>query len=686
MSDQLQNNGASLDLSSVEAIIVESNVKGGRRANKSDSPAQGVGRVGVAKRARAGKRAPAGLALSQRVASPAPAAVHSTVSMFSHDDLVRSKLNVRRRETDVGELVALIRAYGLLQNLIGYRQMVNGAATGKAEIVAGGRRLEALSILLDDGTLPRDYGIPVLIVTEAEAIEISMAENRGRTDMHPADVYTAMLALTARGRSIEDIAIGFNLDVLTVKRCLKLAKLSPRLLELYRQDEANFEQMMALALSDDHAAQEQAWDALPPHRRSAHDLRRLLTDQQINVRQDRLARFVGIEAFEQAGGVVTRDLFSDSGAGYIADGALLERLAMAKLELHRESLSKESGVYWVEILPRADYAQLAEYGRVRTALSELCEQGQCRLAALESEISELEEQMEALGDDDPAAADSLSAQLAQLEGEHCTLLQSREQKPMSDDAALAGAVITLDEAGEVIVKHNLIRPVDKVRMVKLAAEDGKAPTRSKTAHSDRLTHVLTSHRTAALQAELLERPDVSLVVLTHTLLTKLLLPQRGASLMAKLALTTPILADEVKSSPAAVQFSARSQALVAMLPESSTGVEWLDWLSGQPQATLLALLALCVAASLDATQTREGPCPAFLRMAQAVDLDMRKWWTPTATNYFLHLPKERIVSVVKDAISREAAAPLDKLTKAAVADKAERALVGSRWLPAPLRN
>jgi ParB family chromosome partitioning protein len=626
------------------------------------------------------------------VASPSPTAVshadliteHATIQTASHDRMVRSKLNVRKKASDVTELVALIRAQGLLQNLVGFKQLASGAQTGIVEIVAGGRRLEAIGMLIADGCLPTDYRIPYLLVTEHEAIEISMAENRGRENMHPADVYEAMLELTARGRSIEDIALGFNLDTLTVKRCLKLANISPRLLALYRNDEANFEHMMALAISDSHAAQEQAWDSLPPRLRYAHDLRRLLTAQQINVRSDRLARYVGVAAFEKAGGVVTRDLFSESDAGYISDAALLERLAMAKLEKHRLKLVKE-GVAWVEVMPRADYATLSEFGRVRSAFNELSSAQQAQLAELGQQIETLQEQIDDGGDDDDCT--SLYAQVDDLEQQRRSLHQSRSSVVNAEDSALAGAVITLDDAGAVVVKRDLIRPADKAKMAKQAVSDesgGKARS-ARAVHSDRLTHVLTSHRTLGLQAEMMDRPDIALVILTHTLLSKIVQPYGNGGLLAKLSLSAPSLSEETKQAPAALAFATRQQEVVERLSAAEDGEGLLTWLHRQPQPVVMELMAYCVACSLDATQSREGACPAYPALARMLNLDMGKWWKATAADYFNHVSKGRIVAVVTQASSAAAAVPLEKLTKAAAAKAAERALSEITWLPEALR-
>ena len=606
---------------------------------------------------------------------------HATVRTFTLGQLVRSSLNVRKRGTDVGELVALIQHHGLLQNLVGYPQVVDETETGLVEIVAGGRRLQSLAILIENGNLHEDYGIAVLLVTKAEAIGISMAENRGRTDMHPADVYTAMQALTTQGRSMEDIALGFNLDVLTVKRCLKLANISPRLLELYRNDEASFDQMMALAITDDHAAQEQAWDGLGAHRRSAYELRRLLMDQQIDVKRDRLVRFVGVDAFEAAGGAVTRDLFSDTGAGFIADAGLLERLANTKLEEQRRKLMEE-GYLWVDLLPRANYATLAEYANVRMVPGELCEAQQKKAAKLRLEADQLLTR-DAAGEDD---WDQIAAgnQIEQLETERLAIERSREQVPMPEDLALAGAYITLDDVGNMVVKRNVIRPSDRARMARLHGDEGQgAKRRTKSVHSERLTHLLSSHRTAALQTVLLDRPDTALVVLTHTLLCKMLRPHRRAGLAVKMGIAVTVLPDELKTSPASLAFAARRESLLSTLPSGDE--DWFAWLQLQPKSTVLELMAVCVASSLDTTQVREGSCPEFIELAHAVDLDMAKWWSPTAAAYFNHVSKERVLAVVTEAVSAEAALPLEKMKKGAAAEAAERALSNVRWLPEPLR-
>ena len=76
--------------------------------------------------------------------------------------------------------------------------------------------------------------------------------------MHPADQFEAFAALVAEGRPIEDIAADFSVTPLVVQRRLKLANVSPRLMADYRADAVSLDQLMALAITDDHTAQEAA--------------------------------------------------------------------------------------------------------------------------------------------------------------------------------------------------------------------------------------------------------------------------------------------------------------------------------------------------------------------------------------------------------------------------------------------
>ena len=261
--------------------------------------------------------------------------------------LVPSRHNVRRHTAgQVEELAALIDAQGLLHNLMVTEHKV-GRGKLRFAVAAGERRRRALLLLQQRGRLPNSHEVLCELVPPERALEVSVAENSGREALHPADEFEAFKALIDEGKGIEDVATRFGVSVLTVQRRLKLSAVSPRLLALYRQDGINLDQLMALTLSDEHEAQERAWFDAQPWDRTPVALRRVLTAGEIEAAGSALVRFVGIEAYEAAGGVVRRDLFDDAQSRFLSDAALVQRLATEKLETLAEDVRAE-GWAWVE--------------------------------------------------------------------------------------------------------------------------------------------------------------------------------------------------------------------------------------------------------------------------------------------------------------------------------------------------
>ena len=197
-----------------------------------------------------------------------------------------SNRNVRKtKRMSIPELAASILRVGLLQNLI----VILSAGGEHYEVVAGGRRLTALKLLAKRKRIAMDYQVPCLLVADVSARTASLTENVQREAMHPADQFEAFAALVAEGRPVEDIAADFGVTPLVVQRRLKLANVSPRLLADYRTDDVTLDQLMALAITDDHAAQEAAFYDSPHWQRSPQALRDHLTHEEIEAGRDALA-------------------------------------------------------------------------------------------------------------------------------------------------------------------------------------------------------------------------------------------------------------------------------------------------------------------------------------------------------------------------------------------------------------
>src|SRR5208337_2169559 len=126
----------------------------------------------------------------------------------------------------------------------------------------------------------------------------------------------------------EDIAARFGVTPAVVKQRLRLGAVSPMLMNIYRDGEMTLEQLMAFTITDDHALQERVWRELTWNK-SKEMIRRLLTEGHVEC-ADRRVRFVGIEAYEAAGGHIVRDLFDAEHEGYCDSPDLLNRLVAEK--------------------------------------------------------------------------------------------------------------------------------------------------------------------------------------------------------------------------------------------------------------------------------------------------------------------------------------------------------------------
>ena len=226
------------------------------------------------------------------------------------DKLMLSQTNVRRIKAGVSveELAEDIARRGLLQGL-NVRPILDaeGVETGMFEIPAGGRRFQALSLLVKQKRLAKTAPIPCIVrgaASEILAEDDSLAENMQRVALHPLDQFRAFQALREKGQGEEAIAAAFFVTPQIVKQRLKLASVAPALLEVCAEDGMTLEQLMAFTVNPDHARQAQVWDAVKTSwNKEPYAIRRMLTETSVRA-SDRHTVFVGVDAYEAAGGVV----------------------------------------------------------------------------------------------------------------------------------------------------------------------------------------------------------------------------------------------------------------------------------------------------------------------------------------------------------------------------------------------
>jgi ParB family chromosome partitioning protein len=608
--------------------------------------------------------------------------------------------NVRKTvpRMSVPELAASIQRVGLLQNLI-----VIPAADGEHyEVVAGGRRLAALKLLAKKHRIAKDWDVPCLQVADGTARTASLTENVQREAMHPADQFEAFAALVAEGRPIEDIAADFSVTPLVVQRRLKLANVSPRLMADYRADAVSLDQLMALAITDDHAAQEAAFYDAPQWQRHPSHLRERLTEREIDAYRHPLVRFVGLDSYEAEGGGIRRDLFAEGDAGvYLNDAALLERLAQDKLAGIAATVRAE-GWAWVDATPGVTHADLHVFQRAPRERREPNKREAQRIEKLQEKMRAIGEAVDAAMDaDDEEKADALQEEGETL-GEQLQALEDGLQDYGANVKAAAGAIVTIDRNGEAVIHRGLMREAEAKALRTLErlrqgfgsegeaenddeGEDGDDDRQPMTAAiSDRLAQRLSAHRTAALQIEVARHPQAALAAVVHGMVQTVSQERHyghdlplGVSLKVQDRLEG--MAPDWPESPAAVALRQLQQVAGEALPEDSA--ELFAALLAKPQDELVRLLAVCVASTVDVVTPRATAHQPGEELAQAVGLDMAAWWKPTAEGYFKHVSKAVILDAV-GAFAPESVARLAKLKKADIASEAERLADGTDWMPA----
>ncbi len=625
--------------------------------------------------------------------------------------LAISEQNIRRtdRKADLEALAASIKSLGLLQNL-----SVTRGGNDRFNVVAGGRRLAALKALAKQSVIAKDYPVPCHILDDAAALESSLAENVQRVAADAMDEVDAFAALHEQGFDVGAIAQRFGVNHRHVEQRLALAALSPKLKAAYRKGDLSLEAARAFCIEPNHGRQEAVFKALGKPVTHAANVRAHLTHGRMRG-SDKLARFVGLDTYEAAGGSLTRDLFLEPEI-YVDDPALMSRLANEKLEVFREDLLAK-GWGWVNVNLGHSRFEGASGQRVQPTRRKATDEEAITLANLESEIEDLEAALDEADDDDPRCMDR-----DHLEAQHHALMETMTSWD-PQEMALAGVVISVEHDGRLYFAHGLVAKADAAKLTKLRRQreeetakrlrasntpkganpdgaefvaseaeseftnDEEAPWEEPRATLPRaIVRDLTAIRTTAIRRSLIDAPHTAFALGVFSLLRHAVsgYGAPGISLTAR----PRWLADHDG-------LSDERTALFAGMPETESDL--LDWCLAQSAETLMEAFAVIVASNIDLAHEDanidDRRKQAFAdRVAEALNLDMTRHWAPDFA-FWTRLPKAALIAAIEtapctmrlDDVNRAAFLKmLSRKTKDELANTAAQALEGTGWLPALL--
>ncbi len=587
--------------------------------------------------------------------------------------LIKSPLNVRTvpySAESVSELADSIKGVGLLQNLV-----VHALPGDRYGVAAGGRRLAALNMLAERNILTADWPVRVKVIPQELATAASMTENGHRRDMHPAEQIAGFRAMAQEGKTPAQIGDLLGYSPRHVQRMLKLADLAPVILDALAEDRITTEHCQALALENDTARQVQVFEAACQSgwggKPDVRVIRNLITESEVAVAGNSKFRFVGADAFSPD--ELRTDLFSDDGDGYV-DRVALDAALLEKLQAVAEYLREAEGWEWCagRMEPVGECREDAgTYRCLPEPEAVLTEAEEERLNELMTRYDALENQCE--------ESDLLEAEMKLM---RC-MAKVRAWTP--EIRAGSGVVVSWCY-GNVCVQ----------RGVQLRSEDDVADDADRTEQVQEKASVeeislplltkMSSERTLAVQAALMQQPDKSLALLAWTLCLNVF----GSGAYSKPAqisleckhysLTSD--APSGKEGAAFMALMAEKARLAALLPEGWSR-DMTTFLS-LSQEVLLSLLSFCTACSIHGVQTRE--CGHTSRspldtLESAIGFHMRDWWQPTKANFFGHLKKPQIIAALNEAGLSGAARDAEKMKKGDAAEHAEFHMKDNRWVP-----
>jgi len=555
----------------------------------------------------------------------------ASIQYFPLAQLYVSDLNPRQDADPEGiDLLAdSLAMIGLIQNLSGILD-----AEGRVGIVAGGRRLRAIARAVErDATVterhPELASIPVRIAPdEATARAWASAENAAREDLAPADEIRAYGRMKEAGADVSAIARSFGKTEAHVYRRLALAALPAPVLDALKEGQISLGMAKAFTVSQDEALTLTVLAEVKGRDVSEHRIKQALQPAAVSA-TDRRARFVGLDAYEAAGGSVSRDLFSDTVALHDAD--LLQDLFTERLNAEAEKLA--AGWKWAEVMADdyVSYSVTEKLARLYPVEGDLTEEQAERY----DELAEL------------ANADALDeAGQAELEA-----LDAIIKGDFTDaQRAVAGYYVYVSHSGTVQLSGPWVRTEDRAAAIEAGAlaghaahaDGGDAAPAPKSPYSGALVEDMKAIRLAAIQTALLDKPDMVFDLLAFGLSLASGVSTNVFDLSPGRPMNCPSKTDGLEWSdrlahpPAGHEAWSRPELRVKDLAQA-----FRDFTAAGKKARNAAL----VEGMARTLPYGAGNADFFALIETGSGASIRKVWTPTAENFFNRVSADTLDSL-----------------------------------------
>ena len=587
--------------------------------------------------------------------------------------LTVSEQNVRKTPANVvsdAELKASLLALGLLQNLV-----IHEIEDGDFGVDAGRRRLKLLKELAAEGLIAEDLPLRCLLIEDPSlATEVSLVENSMRADMHPADQVEAFAQLVREGKTSAEIAVRFGMSERTVEQRLRLGNVSPVIMQAYRDGKANLDMLMAFTLRNDQKVQEEVWESLQQRGGyiSDNNVRAMMLQEHVRATSG-VAEFVGVEAYESAGGRVTRDLFADEDSRgiYLDDPHILVSLAEQKLAAAAEKL--EGSWKWVKADMDFNYDDEAKFQKVFPDRGKLTPDEQIEMEGLDDARDMM--LREGINEENRSEYNSITDRMGELRQ-----LKSSRDTFTDEQREIAGCVVTIDYNGRLSLYEGLVRREDMPKASsrvsdKSAWRDPEKKAREQAGYSKKLMDDMRVERTKIVRSHLSGSFNEAFDLMLFQIAKEVF----GTERYFNRALDVELFRDS--SAYGVTEMVEVEKLPLAWLKEKDDAVAF-EQMRALTNKKKQGLFAVCVATTYKGQLTIDPSLsPEVELVVDDLGIDFEAGFRPTAQNFWGRLTKGRIITVAEQVLGEEWAEAHSGDKKAALAEAMETAFAAGDEIP-----
>ena len=591
-----------------------------------------------------------------------------------------------------------LEARGVLQNLL---VTPVARSRGMFEVFDGGRRLRALNLLVERGVIdPDQYDVPVRVLkgNDAELTETSLAVSFHHLKLSPTEECRAFQHFLAGSTDIDAVAKRFGVTRRFIDGRLRLADLAEPIFTALAENRITLDMAKAYASTASHEAQLSTWTTYGSMSHyNADSIRRIIANDMMRA-DDPVALLVGAEAYEAAGGVIERDLFSDAREKW-RHPEIARGLAAAIMEAEATRIGAERGLAWIRpvashsiwdatrnlykitlpeqpmTLAEAERAEQIEQrmGELHDAMQDedLAEDA---FAVMETELDALAAELEAL-DNRPVF---MPPELASRVGAFLTLAQNGtmllnesyysetpitvtvvEPDPVDGDAE-GGHV---DDEGEIdaeAVSDPVIKaPTFRIEEGTTTTSTGSTPKEidpdtaapGGKALSQVLLDQLAVQRRDVLGAALIANPGLALDYMLFAMVDGRTMGGSGdGTTISASRPQDPVMSNNVPASRARDYLAEVHDGLDTSWGVPGGKVERFEAFRALGDEAKSAWLAWIVATSLEAKENYSSHTqnPLQNRLATILEVDVASWWRPSSENFFDRVSKGSLISLLHE--------------------------------------